>query len=90
MENSNEIHYGPACLLAHHLVDKLSVIVGYCDLLTEQTELDRENAMRLRLVRDMAKAMAEKLATNQCQPAETASGAGERRHPLPLRSSVPL
>lgn len=40
----------PACLLAHDLVNRLSAIIGYCDLVIEKAEKETECAKRLRLI----------------------------------------
>jgi hypothetical protein len=59
--------HNPACMLAHGLINDLSVIVGRCDLMEEQSELEAPAAVHLTQIRDVAKAMAEKLRTHQCQ-----------------------
>ncbi len=80
MEKSNGDQYEAACLLAHRLVDKLSVIVGYCDLVIEDSELKAESAARLTLVRDMAATVAKELASLECPRAEAARVQGRRRY----------
>ena len=69
MEKSNRERYQPACLFAH-LIDKLSIIVGSCDLAIEQTEPGTEYAKHLALIRDTAKEMARELVVHQCQLTE--------------------
>lgn len=66
MEKSNRECYQPACLFAHHLISKLSIIVGACDLASEQKEPGTEYAMHLALIRDTAKEMAKELVAHQC------------------------
>lgn len=58
--------YHPGCLLAHGLVNKLSVIVGLCDLLEEKASEDSECLKRLNVIRNIAKSMAEELNVHQC------------------------
>jgi hypothetical protein len=70
MEKSNRECYQPACLFAHHLIDKLSLIVGSCDLASDQTEPGTEYAKHLALIRETAKEMARELVVHQCQLTE--------------------
>jgi hypothetical protein len=58
--------YQPSCLLAHELVNKLSVVVGYCDLLRDHMPEDSVAQEQLCKIRELAKAMAEELNTHQC------------------------
>jgi|GraSoiStandDraft_47_1057283.scaffolds.fasta_scaffold420467_1 hypothetical protein len=58
--------YQPSCLLAHELVNKLSVVVGYCDLLRDHVPDDSPGQVQLRKIREMAKTMAEELNAHQC------------------------
>jgi hypothetical protein len=58
----------PACLLAHDLVNKLSVIIGNCDLLiSEQVQPGSECAKRLRLIQDVALGIARELNEHQLE-----------------------
>ena len=54
------------CPLAHELINKLSVIVGNCDLLAENTPHDSPLLQRTLLIRDMAKAVAKDLGQLEC------------------------
>jgi signal transduction histidine kinase len=56
----------PACVLAHELLNKLSVIVGYCDLLEEDARLDPKAQVQVGAIRNVALKMAEYLNTHQC------------------------
>jgi nitrogen-specific signal transduction histidine kinase len=38
--------YHPSCMLAHELVNKLSVVVGYCDLLKNHAPEDLARIIR--------------------------------------------
>lgn len=58
----------PACMLAHGLIDKLSIIVGHCDLLlNEESRSLHPSTPRLRLIRDTAQEMAKELSEHQCR-----------------------
>lgn len=70
MGDSNVGCYEPACLLAHRLVDKLSVIIGHCDLVSEEAEPGSECAKRLNLIHDVAAEMAKELSAHQCRLSE--------------------
>jgi hypothetical protein len=48
----------PICLLAHELVNKVSVIVGHCDLLGDLVATDAGSARHLKVIRDRAMSMA--------------------------------
>jgi hypothetical protein len=58
--------YQPSCNLAHGLVNKLSVIIGYCDLLKDEAPEDSECQKRLDAVRAITKDMAAELLRHQC------------------------
>jgi len=66
MEKSNRGCHEPACLLAHRLVDTLSVIVGYCELGNEDAPPGTESAKCLEMIHKMATKMAKELSTHQC------------------------
>jgi hypothetical protein len=48
-------------LVTHDLINKLSAIIGNCDLLLEATEQGSEHARRLNLILEMANAAAMEL-----------------------------
>lgn len=66
MKSKAERHQ-PACLAAHNLVNKLSIIIGNCDLLIEKTEAGTEYARRLAVIREVADAPVKELAEHQRQ-----------------------
>ena len=70
MEKSNRESYQPTCLFAHHLINKLSTIVGSCDLASEQVEPGTEYAKHLALIRDTAKEISRELIAHQRQLTE--------------------
>ncbi|MFZ0954583.1 MAG: hypothetical protein WAN17_20105 [Candidatus Sulfotelmatobacter sp.] len=72
--------HGP-CLLAHDLVNKLSVIIGNCDLLVKHVESGSECANRLDLIRNVARGMAKELNQHQCELSEVIRARVGMRHP---------
>ena len=42
----------PACLTAHNLIGKVSIILGNCDLLIEKMEAGTEESRRLAVIRE--------------------------------------
>jgi hypothetical protein len=50
---------------AHNLVNKLSVIIGHCDLLAEMTKSDSEKARRVALIRSVAVECVKELEEHQ-------------------------
>jgi hypothetical protein len=77
---SNLEKHEPACLLAHDLVNKLSAIIGYCDLLIEKAEENTECAKRLSLIRKFAQSAAKELADHQCQLSSVIRSAKAQKH----------
>jgi len=67
MEKPDLDKYKPCCNLAHEFVNKLSAIVGYCELMEDRATEDPECRARLEAIRKIAKEMAEALATHQCE-----------------------
>jgi len=57
--------YQPSCTLAHELINRLSIIIGNCDLLKEDLPGDSEGAKRLCLIKDVAKSMAQDVQRHQ-------------------------
>jgi hypothetical protein len=66
MEQSDPSKHEPECPLVHQLINKLSVIVGNCDLLVEKTPQDSPLLPRMLLVQSIAKSMAADLAQFEC------------------------
>jgi len=79
MSDSNVGCYEPACLLAHRLVDKLSVIIGHCDLVSEEVEAGSECAKHLGMIHSVAAEMAKELSVHHCQVSEAVRSMVERR-----------
>ena len=73
MENLKSECYHPICMLAHELLNSLSVIVGHCDLLGDPDGPEgTSSAKHLQVIRDTATAMAQKLSHRQCDVASMA------------------
>jgi len=72
----------PICMLAHELVNNLSVIVGRCDLLGDPDQSDDERTRHLQAIRQTAKSMADRLNQHQCHLASIARTAAMRRDQL--------
>lgn len=71
----------PLCMLAHDLVNQLSVIVGCCDLLTDPDRPDPDGKKHIQLIRDTAKAMAERLNHEQCHLISIAQSQAIQKEP---------
>ncbi|HEV2469844.1 MAG TPA: hypothetical protein VGS78_11660 [Candidatus Sulfotelmatobacter sp.] len=71
MDVSAQDKHQPKCWLSHHFINKLSVIIGSCQLLQEQAEesdrLDAEGIHRLAVIMDIAKEMSKELREHECQ-----------------------
>jgi len=57
----------PVCMLAHEMINRLSVIVGNCDLMGTKIPADSECAKRLSAIRESARIMAAELNRHQCE-----------------------
>jgi hypothetical protein len=67
MEKSDPRPIVPVCPLAHSLLGKLQVILGYCDLLVERHAQDSESSNRLQLIRQAVQSMGVELHDYQCE-----------------------
>jgi hypothetical protein len=67
MESSTKESDEAACLLAHEIIEKLTVIIGNCDLLSAKAQAGSECATRLGLIHDTAKEIAKELGDRQCR-----------------------
>jgi len=63
----SEREYSYSSVVANTLLDKLSVIVGHCELMPEQAALDPEILKRLRLIQQVAQSMADDIHKYQGQ-----------------------
>jgi signal transduction histidine kinase len=56
------------CPLGHDLNNKLSVILGHCDLLSEHWGKDELAMKHLRVIQEAARHIADRIARCPCQP----------------------
>jgi hypothetical protein len=61
------------CKLVHNLINKLAVILGCCELLTDEAKEGSECAKRLATIRDTVEAMTRELKRTHCRPPEGAA-----------------
>jgi hypothetical protein len=80
--------YQPTCLLAHSLINKLSIIVGRCDLLREEALEESECYQSLMSIQEVARSMAEEITQHQCK-LEAIARASDIKNPLPLSDPEP-
>jgi len=71
------------CMFSHELINKLSVIVGHCDLLQDPGQSEEKRAQHLTRIRAAAVSMAETFQHQQCEVAVR-----EQRAPVRLRTIV--
>lgn len=79
MEQPEWKNYQPVCMLAHDLVNKLSVIVGLCQLVSAEAEPGTECATRLAAIQDTAKSLAQEVVKRQCQLSTVIRNADNRK-----------
>jgi hypothetical protein len=61
MQQSNELEPQSDCPLTHDLLNKISILVGNCELLAERTPQDSPLLEKILLIRDTGKAIAADL-----------------------------
>ena len=66
MPESGSGKYQLDCPLAHDLLNKLTVIVGTCDLLVEKTPENSPSLAQMLMIRNVARSMATDLGQLQC------------------------
>jgi hypothetical protein len=66
MQNLSRVEHEPECQLAHDMIDRLSVIIGNCDLLIEKTPKDSPLLERMLVIRNQAHLVARELGQFQC------------------------
>jgi len=67
MEESSTGKYELDCPFAHNLINKLSVIVGACDLLLEKAPEDSPALPQMLQIKNVARSMAADLGEFQCE-----------------------
>jgi len=55
------------CLLAHNVVNKLSAILGHCEILDAEAHADPQCIERLHKIRDLASSAAAMLQNGECE-----------------------
>lgn len=60
-------HFQPNCKVAHDAINRLSAIVGYCDLLSDAAPEDSDCRKGLVRIRNLAREAAAELTEHQCQ-----------------------
>jgi len=78
------------CLLAHNVVNKLSAIIGHCEMLDIDAHDSPQCIERLHKIRDLASSAAAMLQSGECENAavmrilelENAFAGGNRQPPL--------
>ncbi len=73
MQSKRENHH-PTCTIVHTFLNKLSVIVGNCDLLIEKMEPGSEHVRRLAVIREVAETAAKEIVGHQRQVEAEARG----------------
>lgn len=66
MEKSDLDNYQPRCMLSHDLINKMTVIIGACEILKDKTHEDAECLKRLMKIEDVAKSIARDLKHHRC------------------------
>jgi hypothetical protein len=80
MEKSSEVGHELTRSLVRDLVNKLAVIVGHCDLLSEHLKEGSQSAKHVGAIQEIARAMAKELNEYQFRLAEwSRSAAAEKR-----------
>jgi len=59
--------YDRLCILAHDLNNKLSVIVGECELLSQHDEVTPECSRRLTRLKELAISMSKRINGSDCR-----------------------
>jgi hypothetical protein len=73
----------PDCMVTHDLINRLTVIVICCDLLTEGPDEDSDRRRRLHMIRTSAKAIAKQLNEHECDIERILPLAATMRRQLP-------
>jgi hypothetical protein len=75
MEKSSGVGHELTGPLVHDLVNKLAVIVGHCDLMSEHLKAGSPSAKRVGAIQEIARGMAKELNEYQCRLSECARSA---------------
>lgn len=69
MRSNHELRV-PLCKLAHDLNNKLTIIIGSCDLLEDEVASGSECAKRLAIIQKTAQDMVREIRLRSCKPTE--------------------
>jgi hypothetical protein len=72
MENSIEVPHDLALSKARDLVNKLAVISGHCDLISDRLKAGSQCAKRVGAIQEIVRGMAKELNEYQCHLWESA------------------
>jgi hypothetical protein len=75
MKESSEERQSITDPFIHDLVNKLAVIVGHCDLLSEHLKEGSQCAKRVGAIQEIARDMGKELKEYQCQLSESGRSA---------------
>jgi hypothetical protein len=78
MKSKAERH-APACMLAHQMINKVSAIIGHCDLFLEKTEPGTPHANRISVIREIAQTAVKELVEHQQQVEAETQRSNRRR-----------
>jgi len=76
---SHRDEYQASCMLSHDLINKLTVVVGTCDLLQQRIEqlagkADPDFVKKVALIRKVSKEIVEQMAKHTCRMDVTSKG----------------
>jgi hypothetical protein len=66
VDRESETPILPVCIVAHECRNRLSIIIGNCDLALEKVPEDSDIAKRLSVIRDAASAIAAEFDQTEC------------------------
>jgi hypothetical protein len=68
MKNTEGDGHRPACMMAHRFINKLTMIIGSCDILLDSEDhAESDCRRRMTKVREIAQDMADDLIDHQCE-----------------------
>ena len=67
MEKLNGRFVVPVCPVVHTLLDRLTIIVGHCELLGATASADSPSSKHLQIIQQAAQSMAVDLKDYQCE-----------------------
>lgn len=71
----------PVCMVAHDCRNRLSIIIGNCDLAVGKVPEDSEIARRLSIIREAATAIAAEFDQSQCSLPDLLRARGVEKWP---------